>query len=449
MGLIASLLRQLDCQPTDLFFWEAVLTDVRDIIQRIRESMVATHAHLRRQAEHVKSDELRYWECLLSERINSALSELYRLAPWLEPAFEPELRVNMRDASLAELFAAISPVVEWKELPATYDHICELITIRLASSAPLYTGLRAVLEQLLERIQRARTAALDLIQRLENTAALASACVEQMDFRFLFDAHRKLFRIGYNVDAAQADEACYDLLASEARTAVFLAIAKGDIPREAWFRLARKLTVYKDQRTLISWSGTMFEYLMPLLYLRSYADTLLDRAMRSATRIQQLYGAERNVPWGISESAHSDRDSRMQYQYRAFGVPALSARSDHPDKLVIAPYASMLALMLDPARSAANLRAFAADGCWDRHGFFEAIDYPPLSGGASPETIRCFMAHHQGMGLAAIDNALFNGRMQERFHLEPFVQATEFLLQERMPALVEDLSDSGERSAAA
>ena len=193
----------------------------------------------------------------------------------------------------------------------------------------------------------------------------------------------------------------------------------------------------------------MFEYLMPLLYLRSYADTLLDRAMRSATRIQQLYGAERNVPWGISESAHSDRDSRKQYQYRAFGVPALSARSDRPDKLVVAPYAGMLALMLDPARSTANLRALAADGYWDRYGFFEALDYSPRGAGGSPETIRCFMAHHQGMGLAAIDNALFNGRMQERFHLEPFVQATEFLLEERMPALVEDLSDSGERSAAA
>ena len=449
MGLIASLLRQLECQPTDLFFWEAVLTDARDLVQRIREAMVTTHAHLRRQSEQAKSDELRYWECLLSERINSAVSELYRLAPWLEPAFEPELRVNMRDASLAELFAAIGPVTELKELPATYDRICELARNRMASSAPLYPGLRAVLEQLLERILRARASTLDLIHDFENVAELSSAYFEDMDFRFLFDAHRKVLRIGYNVDAAQADEPSYDLLASEARTAVFLAIAKGNIPRDAWFRLSRKLTAYKDQRTLISWSGTMFEYLMPLLYLRSYADTLLDRAMRGAARIQQLYAGERNVPWGISESAYSDRDNRMQYQYRAFGVPALSARSDRPDKLVIAPYASMLALMLDPARGTANLRALAADGYWDRYGFFEAIDYSSRDSRGAPETIRCFMAHHQGMGLAAIDNALFGGRMQERFHLEPFVQATEFLLEERMPALLEDLSDAGERSAAA
>jgi cyclic beta-1,2-glucan synthetase len=448
MGLIASLLRQLDCQPTDLFFWEAVLTDARDIIQRIREAMVATHAHLRRQSEQSKSDELRYWECLLSERINSALSELYRLAPWLEPEFEPELRVNIRDASLGELFAAIGPVAEWKELPAAYDRICEALRSRLASPAPLYPGLRAMLEQLLKRVPGARASAFDLIHRLEYIAELSSGCLDEMDFRFLFDAHRKLLRIGYNVDTAQADEPCYDLLASEARTTVFLAIAKGDIPREAWFRLGRKLTAYQDQRTLISWSGTMFEYLMPLLYLRSYADTLLDRAMRGATRIQQFYARERNVPWGISESAHSERDSRMQYQYRAFGVPALSARSDDSDKLVVAPYASMLALMLDPVRGTANLRALAANGYWDRYGFFEAIDYSPRSSSGSPETIRCFMAHHQGMGLAAIDNALFGGRMQERFHLEPFVQATEFLLQERMPALVE-LSDSAEQSAAA
>jgi cyclic beta-1,2-glucan synthetase len=309
--------------------------------------------------------------------------------------------------------------------------------------------LRSVLEALRRRIPQSRTAALELIERLQKIAGLAGASVDEMDFGFLFDARRNLLRIGYNVDAAQADESCYDLLASEARTAVFLAIAKGDIAREAWFRLGRKLTAYRDQQALLSWSGTMFEYLMPSLHLRCYAGTLLDHGMHAAIRIQQIYGREQRVPWGISESAYSARDNRMQYQYRAFGVPALSAQSERSDRLVIAPYASMLALMLDPARATANLREIAANGHADRYGFFEAIDYSARGAGGGPEPIRTFMAHHQGMSLLAIDNALFGGRMQERFHLEPFIQATEFLLQERMPVLIEDVSDGAERSAAA
>jgi cyclic beta-1,2-glucan synthetase len=267
-----------------------------------------------------------------------------------------------------------------------------------------------------------------------------------MDFRFLFDPKRKLLRVGYDTDADRAEESCYDLLASEARTAVFLAIAKGDIPREAWFRLGRKLTAYRNRRTLISWSGTMFEYLMPLLHMRSYGNTLLDRGARGAVAIQQLYAVERGIPWGISEAAYGARDSRMQYQYRAFGIPPLSASSQRGERLVVAPYASMLALMLDPVHATANLRFLAGKGCLTRYGFFESMEY--TSGGrGGPELIRCFMAHHQAMGLLAIDNALLGERMQERFHVDPLVQATEFLLQERMPALVEAIGESEDATA--
>jgi hypothetical protein len=258
-----------------------------------------------------------------------------------------------------------------------------------------------------------------------------------MDFGFLFDEDRQLLRIGYNVDAEKGDQSYYDLLASEARTAVFLAIAKGDIPRETWLRLGRKLTAYRDQVTLLAWSGTMFEYLMPQLHLRSYAGTLLDRALRAAVRIQQAYGQERGVPWGISEAAHAERDQRGQYQYYAFGVPPLAASGEEATRLVIAPYASMLALMIDPARAAANLRLMATNGWWTRHGFFESIDYSRAGEGGAPEVVHCFMAHHQGMALLAIDNALLGNRMQERFHHDPLVQSTEFLLEERMPVLVD------------
>jgi cyclic beta-1,2-glucan synthetase len=307
--------------------------------------------------------------------------------------------------------------------------------------------LRNALTRLLQRISEAESYASDLIGRLEGICSAAATYFHETDFTFLFDGHRKLLRIGYNASSQQADEPCYDLLASEARTAVFLAIAKGDIPREAWFRLGRRLTTHRNHRTLLSWSGTMFEYLMPLLYFRTHENTLIGRSLQGAVQIQQLYGREQSVPWGISEAAYADRDAGAVYQYQAFGVPALSQRLDHPDRLVVAPYASMLAAMVDPVAATANLRHLASLGCLARHGFFESIDYSSR-GGRQAELVRCFMAHHQGMTLMAIDNALLGRRMQERFHSEPMVQATEFLLEERMPALVDPADENTEHAAA-
>jgi cyclic beta-1,2-glucan synthetase len=426
MKLFGNLLRLLECRPADLFYWEAVLTESREAVVRIQAALVPVHAR-----SH--STELRYWEGLLAERMEAALQQIYQLAPWLGPAFEPELRVNMRDATLTPLIAELSKVPTLGELPRAYDRIRDRLRERLASPRPLYPMLRAVLEQLFRELPAVRSSAIDLTNRFHAVAALAQRYFSDMDFGFLFDENRQLLRIGYNVDADKGDQSYYDLLASEARTAVFLAIAKGDIPRETWLKLGRKLTAYRDQVTLLAWSGTMFEYLMPQLHLRSCPGTLLDRALRAAVRIQAAYGAERGVPWGISEAAYSDRDAHGRYQYRAFGVPPLAASGEDARRLVIAPYASMLAVMVDPARSVQNLRSMAAMGWWTRHGFFESIDY---SNGA-PEAVHCFMAHHQGMALLAIGNALHGNRMQERFHNDPLVQSTEFLLEERMPALVD------------
>jgi hypothetical protein len=328
-------------------------------------------------------------------------------------------------------------VPEFGELPEAYERIRERLLERLSSAAPLYPMLRDVLEQLLGQLPAAQAAAFDLANSFEDVAAHAQRYFDDMDFSFLFDENRQLLRIGYNVDAEKGDQSYYDLLASEARTAVYLAIAKGDIPRETWLRLGRKLTAYRDQVTLLAWSGTMFEYLMPQLYLRRCPGTLLDQSLKAAVRIHQAYAQERGVPWGISEAAHAERDQKGQYQYYAFGVPPLSASGEEDKRLVIAPYASMLALMLDPARATMNLRAMAAFGWWTRHGFFEAIDYSKSDAMGAPEVVHCFMAHHQGMALLAIDNALLGNRMQERFHHDPLVQSSEFLLEERMPALVD------------
>jgi len=431
MRLFGSLLRQLECEPGDLFFWEGVLTESRDLVRKIRAALVRVHAP-------GNSDELRYWEGLLSERIDAILAELYQLAPWLAPTFEPALRVSMCDATLAPLMAELDRVPTLAEMPEAYDRIRDRLSQHLSSLGPLSPLMRDVLEQLLRQLPAARAAALNLASSFKRAAILAKGYFDDMDFGFLLDENRQLLRVGYNLDADQQDQSCYDLLASEARTAVFLAIAKGDIPRDAWLRLGRKLTSYRDHVTLIAWNGTLFEYVMPQLHLRSYEGTLLDRALKAAVRIQQMYAEERHVPWGISEAAHALRDHRRQYQYRAFGVPALSANGEEAvGPLVIAPYSTMLALMLDPARATANLRSMADNGWWARHGFFESIDYGRAGAGGAPEVVRCFMAHHQGMALLALDNALLGNRMQKRFHYDPLVQSTEFLLEERMPVLVD------------
>jgi len=448
MRPVASLLRQLETRPSDLFFLEAVLSDARDSVQRIREALVRTHARLRQQNELERSDEIHYWEVLLFERLEAALGELYRLAPWLGPSIDPELRFNLRDASLAPLVAELCRMPVLEELPELYERIHSRLAERLSDAQPLYPALRTALEELLRTLPAAQARATGLMQQIKRIANQAARFFEAMDFRFLFDPERKLLRVGHDTEKDSAEASCYDLLASEARTAVFLAIAKGDIPREAWFRLGRKLTAYRNRRTLMSWSGTMFEYLMPLLHMRSYGNTLLDQGARGAVAIQQLYASERGLPWGISEAAYSLRDGAMQYQYRAFGIPPLSVSSDRAGRLVVAPYASMLALMLEPGPATANLRSLASKGCLARYGFFESIDHGARDAtGGGPELIRCFMAHHQGMSLLAIDNALLGERMQERFHLDPLVQATEFLLQERMPALVEVLGESEDAAA--
>ena len=279
--------------------------------------------------------------------------------------------------------------------------------------------------------------------RLERLAARAAALFEGMNFRSLYDKERRLFAIGYRLPHAEddggLDPSYYDLLASEARLASFIAIAKGDVPEMHWFHLGRSLTSVRGAPVLLSWSATMFEYLMPLLVMRAYPDTLLDDSYRAVLRRQIDYGADRSVPWGLSESAYAAVDRHGNYQYKAFGIPGLGLKRGLGDELVVAPYATALTAAIDPVRCADNLRRLAAAGLLGDYGFFEAIDYT-RRGAADDETatpggviVRACFAHHAGMTLVALANALHDNRMVERFHLHPAVQATELLLQERVP----------------
>ncbi|MCX5869899.1 MAG: glycosyl transferase [Deltaproteobacteria bacterium] len=275
---------------------------------------------------------------------------------------------------------------------------------------------------------------LGMAERLiEDVRKLSAA----MDMRFLYDRESKLFAIGFNVSTDLLDGSSYDLLASEARFGSFVAIARGDVPLEHWFSLGRPYGAIGRQRVLLSWSGTMFEYLMPLLFQYSYGNSLLDKAAREAVTVQIAYGRTRRVPWGISESAFGNMDLNKTYQYNAFGVPALGLKRGLEEQLVIAPYATLLALNVAPTETVQNLKQLAGLGLLGDYGYYEAMDFSrqPQREGRRGVIIKAYMAHHQGMAFLALTNFLHGNPFPRRFHSDPRVRAFEPLLQERIPTL--------------
>jgi cyclic beta-1,2-glucan synthetase len=274
-----------------------------------------------------------------------------------------------------------------------------------------------------------------IVEHLEALAVRSLELADAMEFGFLLDTQRKLLSIGYRATDGSLDPSCYDLLASEARLASFIAIAKGDIPARHWFRLGRTVTPIGAAAALVSWSGSMFEYLMPDLVLRAPGGSLLAQTSRLVVRRQMRYGRELRIPWGVSESAYNARDLELTYQYSNFGVPGLGLKRGLSENKVIAPYATGLAAMVDGEAALANYQALAAIGARGRYGFFEAVDFTPsrVPEGETCVMVRAYMAHHQGMSIVSIANALLDGCMRERFHGDVSVQATELLLQERTP----------------
>jgi cellobiose phosphorylase len=286
------------------------------------------------------------------------------------------------------------------------------------------------------------------LERLAQLDALQLRAVEfaTPDWSFLYDRDRHLLAIGYNVYEIRRDASFYDLLASEARLAVFVGIAQGQLEEDAWFALGRLLTRAGGQPILLSWSGSMFEYLMPMLVMPVFEDTLLDQTGRAAVLRQIEYGRSRGVPWGISESGYNTVDAHQNYQYRAFGVPGLGLQRGLAEDLVIAPYASALALMVEPEAACANLMQMASRGYLGQYGFYEAIDYTAarLRPGQTEAVVRSYMAHHQGMSLLALDQVLLDRPMQRRFESDPGFQATLLLLQERIPRATAQYSNNPE-----
>ncbi|HEX5426473.1 MAG TPA: glucoamylase family protein [Candidatus Acidoferrales bacterium] len=285
------------------------------------------------------------------------------------------------------------------------------------------------------QVQRAAENAAALARRLAGLIECAESMVRSMDFTFLFDRSRKLFSIGYRPKEGILDLSCYDLLASEARLTSFVAIAKGDVDASHWFRLGRSFTPIGRGSALISWSGSMFEYLMPTLVMHSPAGSVLHLTNELVVRRQIEYGAQRHVPWGISESAFNARDLDLTYQYSGFGIPGLGLKRGLSEDLVIAPYATALASMVAPSDAARNFQVMERDGGMGMYGFYESLDFTKtrIPEGQDVAVVRTYMAHHQGMSLISLGNVLLDDVTQNRFHAEPIIQATELLLQERTP----------------
>ena len=372
-------------------------------------------------ADRSPADELNWWLSETLLRIGSIKRDVQTLAPWLLPEYqrlqffvpEQEIILDALPSIIAEMEKQLNELLNQAE---NDNSAKTLQSLRSRLAASLHRGA-------------------ELSERLRRLSAEANELLIEMDFRFLYDRKKKLLRIGYDTEAHQLAKSFYDLLGSEARTATFIAIAKGDIRQEAWFHLGRARALEQGEAALVSWSGTLFEYLMPLLWMRSFSGTMLDQGMAAAVICQQRYARKRNIPWGISEAAFSARDHKGIYQYAPFGLPGLAVDPDASRDLVVAPYASFLALLVEPSSSTRNLTTMWQKGWFGRYGFYESADYSNGQelGTKEYELIRCWMAHHQGMSLLAVCNLLTQSSLQRWFHQEPRVMATELLLHEKVP----------------
>jgi cyclic beta-1,2-glucan synthetase len=317
--------------------------------------------------------EIRWWVAALRQQTGCYRRDAESLVTW--GRLLPELK---RTIGASDDWDSVLQLLE--EVPALTEvpQLCDKALVQLSAlQNPDSSPLRQVSAKVTRALEHAAGGSNDLLSRLSRIARTCDQIVDEMDFSFLFDVERKLFTIGYNVTASRADDSYYDLLATEARLASFVGIAKGDVPQQHWFRMGRSLTKVDGGRALLSWTGTMFEYLMPLLVMRNYPATLLAETYETIVERQIEYGQERGVPWGISEAAYNVRDLQLNYQYGPFGVPGLGLKRGLVEDLVVAPYATMLASAIDVHAALNNLRRLKNEGALGSFGFYEAIDYTP------------------------------------------------------------------------
>ena len=413
----------------DASFWDSLEARAETIVAGVRTVAEETGTG--------GTSEAAAWAELLLDDIRSHRHDIDLLLPWsrLTGKWIPSRKETAEEEQ--DLWNGIHALLVHGTPLSRIPAICEAAADKLLrlQAFPCDKERRVHLDTLVQAFEQSRETCDKLSERLDGITGRARRLSDEMDFSFLFDPGCRLFSIGYRADDGRLDPSFYDLLASEARLTSFIAVAKGEAPPSHWFRLSRTLVPVEKGAALVSWSGSMFEYLMPSLIMRTPRGSLLDRTCRFAVTRQISYGEENGVPWGISESAYNTRDLSFAYQYSAFGIPGMGLKRGLGQDLVIAPYATALAAMYAPAAAAHNLRRLDNAGGRGAYSFYEALDFTRdrLPEGTRVAVIRAYMAHHQGMSLVALGNVIHDGIMQRRFHREPIIQAAELLLQERMP----------------
>jgi len=379
------------------------------------------------------------WAAELEQQVSAWVQNTDRYLTWIEILAE-KTEQELTQFGPAAMLAIRQDLMQAPSLFAlAHGRLGSIQILKAIREDSLQAGapLGPWLDRVIEAFATAQWLAGETLGMAERLIVNVRELSAGMSMRFLYDIKSKLFAIGYNVSLNCPDVSSYDLLASEARLGSFVAIARGDVPLEHWFSLGRPYGAIGRQRVLLSWTGTMFEYLMPLLFQCSYGNSLLDKAAREAVTVQIAYGRTRRVPWGISESAFADLDLDKTYQYKAFGVPALGLKRGLEEKLVVAPYATLLALNVAPKETVQNLKQLAGLGLLGDYGYYEAMDFSrqPQREGRRGVVIEAYMVHHQGMAFLALTNFLHGNPFPRRFHSDSRVRAFEALLQERIPTL--------------
>ena len=384
-----------------------------------------------------------YWIGQLKSQLAAWVNIGDRYLAWIEilDARTEEEYISLHPDALTAFRQAIQTAPSLRELADGNIAVIAFIRTFRNSNRNLSPSENDDLNQWSDRVmtafEQAKWLAGEMLGNVKRLSRSSQELSESVNMRFLYNAERRLFSIGFNVSEGRLDRAFYDLLASEARLGSFIAIARGDIPAGHWFALSRPYGAVGRRRALLSWTGTMFEYLMPLLFQRSFGNTLLEKAAREAVAIQIDYGHKHGTPWGISECAFGDLDLQKTYQYFAFGVPELGLKRGAMEKIVVAPYATLLALSIVPKEAVRNLKRLSDLNLMGDYGYFEALDYSRQSNreGQPGTIVRAYMAHHLGMSFLALVNFLHDGRLQRRFHSDPRVRTFEPLLHERIPHL--------------
>jgi cyclic beta-1,2-glucan synthetase len=367
--------------------------------------------------------EATWWLAETHRRIRALVTLINDYMPWLLPQFAP-LRALPQLQGLAGAWATVSTA----DASALAGDLENRIA-RSSVSLPADSSHVLLADELRSALPPARLRLKALAGELQALASEAMRFATEMDFGFLMDRSRLLLSIGYEVDRQHLHQACYDLLSSEARIAAFITVAKGEAPQQSWFKLGRTHTMAYGHAVLISWTGTMFEYLMPSLWMRSYPDTLVSRTLSGVVAIQRAFGREHGIPWGISESGWAGMDDHGHYHYQAFGIPPIALKWDAVAGPVVSPYSTCLALGIDPIEAMRNLKRMAKMGWTGAYGFYEAADYQEST--KTPKLVREWMAHHQGMSLLAVLNLLYDNIVQDWFHANAHLEATQLLLHEK------------------